>query len=164
VSTTNAQSGQSGTIDNLRFIRSDLKYKTRLRLRQTDVKHPFLPSGSYRLSVFVRQDTEAGSGNVFAASRISLGINQNWVRPNGTPAAPGSFIDDTAVAISADPGWGNWTEVSVVFRNVQIDPPSTAEDYNIELTISATDSSSAFYRDCGSILISSPALEFLPDE
>lgn len=156
VSPDPARGAKQGSIDNLRFVRSDLSYKIRLRLRREDTSPLPLPSGTYRLSVYVKQDPSAGSGNVMRSSGIALGINRNWDGVNflGLQDAPG---------IPADPSWADWTLVSADFPSVQIDPPAADTDYNIELTISATDSASNSLRDAGSILISRPALEFLPD-
>ena len=134
---------QNGIIDNIRFLRSDLQYKIRLVLPRTDPTNPnrlHLPSGSYRFSFYVKQDPEAGSNNVFPASRISFGIG------NASKTLDASSIGS------------DWTKVEGTFNNLQIDPGST-----MELWISATDSTDDFYRDCGSILISSPFLEFLPE-
>ncbi|MCX7786791.1 MAG: hypothetical protein N2442_03730 [Spirochaetes bacterium] len=134
---------QTGILDNLRFLRSDLQYKIRLVLPRNDPNNPNrlpLPSGKYRFSFYVKQDPEAGSNNVFPASRISFGI--------GTAS---KIVDATSIQ-------SEWILLEGTFNNLQIDPGSS-----IELWISATDSTNAFYRDCGSILISSPSLEFLPD-
>lgn len=134
---------QQGIIDNIRFLRSDLQYKIRLVLPQTDPTNPnrlSLPSGSYRFSFYVKQDPEAGTNNVFPASRISFGIGNAY-----------KTVDASSIG-------SDWTKVEGTFNNLQIDPGST-----MELWISATDSTDDFYRDCGSILISSPSLEFLPE-
>jgi hypothetical protein len=157
ISQDEAKGIQKGSIDNLRFVRSDLVYNIRLRLRREDAGRLPLPSGTYRLSVYVKQDPAAGTDNFFPASRIALGINRNW------DATSGSFLDNSYEGIPADAAWADWTQVSATFRNVQIDPPATNEDYNIELTISATDSKNNFTRDAGSILVSLPSLEFIPD-
>ena len=134
---------QIGIIDNIRFLRSDLQYKIRLVLPRTDPTNPNrlpLPSGSYRFSFYVKQDPDAGSNNVFPASRISFGIGNAY-----------KTVDASSIG-------SDWTKVEGTFNNLQIDPGST-----MELWISATDSTADFYRDCGSILISSPSLEFLPE-
>ncbi|GAB4364617.1 MAG: hypothetical protein Kow009_01360 [Spirochaetales bacterium] len=134
---------QKGLIDNIRFLRSDLEYRIRLVLPRDDPDDPSrlpLPSGSYRFSFYVKQDPDAGSNNVFPASRISFGI------------------DNAAHSVDASTIGSDWTQVEHTFTNIQIDP-----DSSIELWISATDSTEDFYRDCGSILISSPSLEFLPE-
>lgn len=134
---------QTGIIDNIRFLRSDLQYRIRLVLLRNDPDNPNrlpLPSGTYRFSFYVMQDPEAGSNNVFPASRISFGIGNAY-----------KTVDASSIGSA-------WTLVEGTFNNLQIDPGSS-----IELWISATDSTNAFYRDCGSILISSPSLEFLPE-
>ncbi|HOV37422.1 MAG TPA: hypothetical protein PLG79_01770 [Spirochaetales bacterium] len=132
---------QNGVIDDIRFLRSDLEYKVRIILDRNNPDRLSLPSGSYRFSFYVKQDPAAGSNNVFPATRISFGIGS------------------AKKTVAAEASWTSWTQVSAVFNNLQIDPGST-----MELWISATDSSSDAYRDCGSILISTPVLEFLPDQ
>jgi len=134
---------QVGILDNIRFIRSDLRYRIRLKLSRNDPNNPNrlpLPSGTYRFSFYVKQDPEAGSANVFPATRISFGIGS------------------ASKAVEAPSVGSDWTLVQGTFNNLQIDPGSS-----IELWISATDSTNDFYRDCGSILISAPSLEFLPE-
>ena len=131
---------QEGILDNIRFIRSDLKYRIRLVLPRNDPARLPLPSGTYRFSFYVKQDPDAGSNNVFPASRISFGIGS------------------ASKAVDATSSWTDWTQVQGTFNNLQIDPGSS-----IELWISATDSANDFGRDCGSILISAPSLEFLPE-
>jgi hypothetical protein len=132
---------QNGVIDNIRFLRSDLEYKVRIVLDRNSPDRLSLPSGSYRFSFYVMQDPDAGSNNVFPATRISFGIGS------------------ARKTLAAEASWSNWTQVSAVFNNLQIDPGRT-----MELWISATDSSSDAYRDCGSILISAPVLEFLSNQ
>lgn len=132
---------QNGVIDDIRFLRSDLEYKVRIILDRNNPDRLSLPSGSYRFSFYVKQDPAAGSNNVFPATRISFGIGS------------------AKKTVAAEASWTSWTQVSAVFNNLQIDPGST-----MELWISATDSSSDAFRDCGSILISTPVLEFLPNQ
>lgn len=136
----NKGDAQTGILDSIRFLRNDLEYKVRLVLERNDPERLPLPSGSYRFSFYVKQDPQAGSGNVFPASRLSFGIG-----------SASNAVD--APSVNSD-----WTLVEGTFNNLQIDPGST-----MELWISATDSSNSFYQDCGSILLSSPSLEFLPE-
>ncbi|MFQ3621039.1 MAG: hypothetical protein SNJ78_08850 [Spirochaetales bacterium] len=131
---------QSGYIDNIRFLRSDLLYRIHLTLNKNEPNRLPLPSGSYRFSFYVKQDFQVGANNVLPASRISFGIGS------------------AAKAMAAPSVESDWSLVSEVFHNLQIDPGST-----LTLWISATDFTNDFTRDCGSILISNPVLEFLPE-
>jgi len=144
-------------LDKIRFLRSDLGYKIRLRLFRTAAGRLELLSGTYKLSVYVKQDPNAGANNVLPASRISLGINRAY------DSVTAAFLDDGSKGIAAASEWSDWTKVSATFKNVQVDTYGDAYPC-MELTISATDSASDATRDVGSILISTPFLEFLPDE
>ncbi len=156
LSVTDARGPQSVSLDKIRFLRSDLGYKIRLKLFRTAAGRLELLSGTYRLSVYVKQDPNAGASNVFPASRISLGINRTYDSVTKT------FLDDGSKGIAATSDWSGWTQVSATFKNVQVDTYGSAYPC-LELTISATDSAGDATRDVGSILISSPSLEFLPD-
>jgi len=157
LSDTDARGSQSVSLDKIRFLRSDLGYKIRLRLFRSAANRLELLSGTYRLSVYVKQDPNAGANNVFPASRISLGINRAY------DSVTTAFLDDGSKGIAAASEWSDWTKVSATFKNVQVDVYGDAYP-SLELTISATDSAGDATRDVGSILVSAPSLEFLPDD
>ncbi|MEM5947092.1 hypothetical protein WKV44_00885 [Spirochaetia bacterium 38H-sp] len=142
-------------IDDVRITRTDAPIWVRLRLRKEgDTPQPLL-TGTYRLSFMVRQDT-VSANNVFDASRISVRINTYY------DSAVDSFIDNGGIyGINAESSWSSgWQSVSTDIP-VVISAESSASDPVMEICISASDPSSVFYMDAGSILVASPSLELI---
>jgi hypothetical protein len=144
--TLSAQS-QSGYIDNIRLMRTDITQRVRLYLGIHDTSLTIVP-GSYRFSVYVQTDPAAGTDNRFEASSVTLGIESDYLK-----------FDYEAFTDGTDGDWSGWTKLNFDFY---LDP--VYNDTIIELFICPCDETQGDLSfDIGSILISSPALELLVD-
>ncbi|AEJ60371.1 hypothetical protein Spith_0084 [Spirochaeta thermophila DSM 6578] len=145
-------------IDDFKILRfDDPPIRARLSLRASGDTPLDLVSGTYRLSFMVRQDPEAGTDNVFPASRIAVRINTLYDPQTGT------FIDNGYIhAVPAEPSWDTgWVEVSVE-EHLTISP-TDPDDPVLQICISASDPSSPLTMDAGSILVARPRLELVRD-
>nr|WP_237223307.1 hypothetical protein [Spirochaeta thermophila] len=146
------------TLDNVKITRLDAPIWARLSLRASGDTPMELVSGTYRLSFMVRQDPQAGSNNVFPASRIAVRFNTLYDTESG------SFVDNGYIhSIPAEPSWdAGWVEVSVE-EDLTIFPPANPDDPVVQICISATDPSSPLTMDAGSILVAHPRLELVQE-
>jgi len=123
---------------------------------------PLLPgsgSGVYTFSVYVKDDPNAGSNNIFLASAITISVQADV--NSGSP----TYVKSVT---RADGGWSSsWQKVSVSmgFDFVSQDPT----DGTAVLTIAISPTYSALstaalsgYPDAASLLVSEPSLTFNP--
>ncbi len=161
-----AESLQSGYIDNIRIVRSDIRSCAYI-LVPTEGEgstSPKLLDGTYSFSVYVRKDPTNTTGtdpvnNRMPVTAVSICAGYR-VGENGETIP----FSSPAVFTAADyeDGWAAWTNVTtyVDLKLSQIYGDGTAY---LELMITPTDTSAAgAARDAGSVLIAAPRLEFLP--
>ena len=150
---------QSGYIDNIRVVKSDQSQVLSILLPYTDesrVDNLELISGWYRFSIYVKADPQTGSGNRFDADAVTLGIQA--IDDDGVAGSSKSLCFNASEYSS----FSDWTQV-YLDANLQIDAPADASTNVIKLSISPCCTvSGALEADAGSILISTPALEFSP--
>ena len=161
-----AESLQSGYIDNIRIVRSDIRSCAHVLIpaEGEGTTSPRLLDGAYSFSVYVRQDPTNTTGtdpvnNRMPATAVSLCAGYR------IGAAGDTIHFSTPAVFSAsgyEDGWAAWTKVTayVDLKLSQIYGDGTAY---LELMITPTDTGSAGAdRDAGSLLIAAPHLEFLP--
>ncbi len=144
---------QEGYIDNFRLIRTDIPLKLRLTLDQTQDFSDQLVSGTYRFSLYVKQDPAAGTANRFASTAVTLGV--------GVDGLGGGRV--TRYQASSDPaGWPAWTRISVEVYASLPDPPDAGDQIVLSVCPS-DDTQGALSSDVGSVLIAAPSLEILTE-
>lgn len=146
------------TLDDVSITRPDAPIWTRLSLKASGDTPLDLISGTYRFSFLVRQDTEAGTDNVFPSSRIAVRINTCY------DPHTDSFLENGYIhSIPAESSWNTgWVEVAVE-EHLTISPPASPDHPVLQICISASDSSSPLTMDAGSILLAAPRLELVQE-
>ncbi len=154
---------QEGYIDNVRLVRTDITYKLRLRLSTNDTVHP-LVSGTYRFSLYIKNDPSAGTDNRFQTDRITIGIQGGGIGGEEQTFDDSSYSKfETYYNGENGSDWSNWTEIHVDCF-VQIPENISNSDKILELTVCPTDDQQGpLNLDVGSILISSPSLTMSPE-
>jgi len=152
---------QEAYVDDLRFVRTDKTWYTRLTVPAHGANTQDLIAGCYRFSVYVKRDPTVGTSegyNRFHAAGVKLSIKRTGT---ATASAVLAFADPDKDDDSGTQLWQDWTLLSVDLENVnqQGDLASTT----MELAITPTDDTLDTSVDCGSILISRPWLELYPD-
>ncbi len=148
---------QSGKIDNFRVIRTDIPYAIRLEVPSIREGKPELIPGTYRFSVYVKQEESASVTpavlNRFRSTGVTLQVEGPYASHSDTSAAAAFHPDDE----NAD--WSSWQAISVDINDLY---PSAKEepDNVVVLSVYPHDVND---EDIGSILIAAPSLEFIPE-
>jgi len=141
----------SGSLDNFRIARTDIESCIFINIPVTSVDRPDLVSGTYRFTVYVKNDPGATTTpvqNRMPASSVCLGIYSS---------ENASVSSKNEVSYGASSAWLDWTPYSVT-GHIQIDEGAETA---LRLRISPTDTLRGSYgRDVGSLLISAPSLEY----
>ncbi len=149
-----------GYIDDIRVIKSDQKQTISLLLPFDDSEREGsleLISGWYRFSIYVKADPEAGDSNRFKTDSITLTIEA--IDDDGL----GGSIDSLSFNAADYSSFSTWTQI-YIDADLQIDEPADSADNVIKLSVCPYCSiSGALGIDAGSILISSPSLEYSSD-
>ena len=146
---------QKAYIDNFRIVRTDIPPRLSLSPNIEDTLHPLL-SGSYRFSVWVKTDPEAGRNNRYHAAAITLRITGG----GGTAG----WIEKTVIYSAIETDWSDWTRLTVDTDNIQI--PVSSTEPAMTVSVAPTDYTSQGVLsniDAGSILVTGPHLELFPD-
>ena len=141
----------AGYIDNLRITRTDVDSCLSITIPVTSTGRADLLSGMYKFTVYVKNDPDVTptTPNRMPAEYLTMCI----ASPDGA-----TISNLTAQSFSED--WSEWTACSVTGQ-IQIDNDAESA---LRLRVSPTDMYSASYkRTLGSLLISSPVLEFSSD-
>jgi hypothetical protein len=150
---------QTGYIDDVRVVKSDQMQHLQRLLPYTDtgrVDSLELISGWYRFSIWVKADPGAGSNNRFSSDAATLTISA--LDNDGI----GGSSKSLCFSASDYSSFTNWTKI-YIDTELQIDAPASSDDNVIQLFICPCCSiGGARGADTGSILISSPSLEYSP--
>ena len=141
----------TGYIDNLRISRTDIDSFLSISVPVSSDGREDLLSGIYRFTVYVKNDPDVTptTANRMPAEYLTLSIES----PDDASVSNISFQ-------SFGEDWSDWTACSVTGQ-IQIDDGSESA---LVLQISPTDTVSSLYkRTLGSLLISSPILEYSSD-
>lgn len=146
---------QTMAIDDFRVIRPDLPLGLRLAVPYTEQDRPELPrGGTYTLRVWARTDPTAGTTNRIGARNLSATITTR--------------VGETSFPIGAS-SWeihevtDDWVEYVSVFTGISFTRPVDTTAAPIEIVITPTNAGSELQDlDAGSLLISSPSLEWSP--
>lgn len=156
---------QDAYMDNIRIVRNNIRNDIYLLvpLEDSDTGGLELLDGSYKFSVFVKNDPTNTTGsapeaNRMPASGVSLGISLRDGDDTKDFIIPEAFHPDDEGA-----DWSNWTELTA-YADVRLSQVDSSEEVFLELTITPNDTSAAgIKQDAGSILIVRPWLEYLPE-
>lgn len=156
-------------IDNIRVVRSDPTHRLRFKVPYREAGRPDLvDGGTYRFSIYVHEDPTHHHGeaslavsNRFIAAAVTIGLNT--VSADGTFAGAEQAFEVFSEA-SAGEWSSSWTLISHDFP-VQFEKPAAGNEdaFVLELTVCPANLSGGFHSiDSGSLLISSPFLEYIP--
>ena len=160
------QDRTEAVVDNIRFVRADQNHLLRLPVPYADpagTRPELRGGGSYTVRLWVRDDPTAesvGTPNRIPARFISVGID-----PRTNTAVPVTKTRSTGASARRFVGDLNgWKELTVQLSGaaIQTDTSMTSATIVFDLTIEIGDSSSAAFRDAGSILIGAVELEWSP--
>ena len=143
--------GQAGTIDNLSIVRADGNYGVSFQIEESITSEGIeLLPGTYRFSIHVKNEDKdnitPNTNNRFAGDYVELKIE-------GPTSNSSTNVNRAVFEEPSD--WTDWTQLSVVSASIR---PGEGE-LPITLTVLPYFSGD---RYSGSILISSPTLEFIP--
>ncbi len=153
IGTTQTGGTMYGYIDNLRVARTDINSYITLNVPKSNMTRTDLPSGEYRFTVYVKDDPDVTPTTVnrMPASAVSLFL---------LSAADALVSGGSYASFEAADDWSDWTALSVT-GHIQVDNDAETA---LRLRITPTDISRGSYgRDVGSLLISSPVLEYSSD-
>ena len=148
---------QGGQLDNFRIIRTDIPYGLRLQVPSIQEGRPELIPGTYRFSVYIKQEDSASVTpavkNRFRSAGVTLQIK-----------GPHDSVSDFTVATAFHPDDedADWTSWQLISTDIEDLYPSAKEEPNnaVTLSIYPTD---VYDLDIGSVLIAAPSLEFIPE-
>jgi hypothetical protein len=156
---------QEAYIDDLRLVRTDILPRVQMALGHvltlpmyTDPTESYtLSSGDYRFSIWVRDDPTAGAASRYRATGIVLEISP----PQGGSTAIKAYTRGDGW--SGDESVEGWTRLSVDAASLNLAAAGDPGDVVLVLRVTPMDyvSGGGLQADAGSILISSPTLEFL---
>lgn len=160
---------QLGSIDNIEIIRSDQQNFISVFLSVSNDERPDLLDGTYRFTLYVKNESEAdlspSTKNRFAAKGIHL---SQWLEVNKSDgegwvqSAISGFeqINYTADNFTSE----DWTSVSLDFTMQLSQVYENRLRINLSSTLLSSESTDRSQELCsGSILVSSPHLEFFPE-
>ena len=150
----------TGYVDNFRIVKTDQTHYSRLSLPYTDenrVDDLALIGGTYRFSIYVKADPQAGSGNHYAADAVTLLMESfDDQNPSSVSTPPTSFSS------SDYSGFSEWTKLSVDMET-QITIPEDGTSTVLRLSVCPGDARSTASLDACSILLSNPSLCYSAD-
>ena len=147
---------QKGSIDDVRIVPSGILLALRCELPLSDSTRPAgldLVPGTYRFTMYVRNDPSTAL-NRYPAVGVTIRMSARFA---GSEVV---FLEAEATAGS----WDAWTLLTVTMNNANISAPDDPEEPVLEISVTPGDDASTGARDTGSILISHPTLEHLPNE
>lgn len=141
---------QSGTLDNIRLSRSDIRPYLEISLSQNelDPSRPLVGGSYYEFSIYVKPEAEAVVTPATPGRYRSNGISL-W--------ANGEVYSESSDEWPAD----EWTKVTHRFTLPELSLPEDPDAVAVRLRVSPTLYSD---QDAGSLLIAAPELVFNPSE
>lgn len=148
-----------GSIDNFRIVKTDQNHYSRLSVPYTDtgrVDELELINGTYRFSIYVKADPQAGSANHYAAKDVTMMIESfDSINPSSkTEIATFSYTDYSS--------FSEWTKLTVDL-GTQITEPEDETTTVIRLSVCPGNAASTSNLDACSILVSNPGLYYSTD-
>ncbi|TVR59779.1 MAG: hypothetical protein EA426_06950 [Spirochaetaceae bacterium] len=146
---------QTMAIDDFRVIRSDLPLGLRLAVPYIEPDRPELPrGGTYTFRVWARIDPTAGTANRIGARSLSATITTR-VGERSFPIGASSWEVNEIT--------DDWVEYVATFTGISFTRPVDTTEAPIEIVITPTNAGAELQDlDAGSLLISSPSLEWSP--